>query len=113
MAEVKRFGGVMNLDDKESDILPIQHIDAKNIRFYGGSNGLTAQNIKGNYLVDNSNLPADRDRQNDDRSSRCRTACTEVGYVRASFDPPISTPGLRSSRQAPTPIAFVDALPAA
>lgn len=47
----------MNLDDRETDILPGQHISAKNIRYYGGQNGLTAQNVKGNYLVSNSNLP--------------------------------------------------------
>ena len=43
--EQKRFGGIMNLDDKEEFILPNQHIDALNIRFYGGANGLTARNI--------------------------------------------------------------------
>lgn len=56
--DIKRFSGILNLDDKESDILPTQHIAAKNIRLYGGPNGLTAENIKGNYLISNSNLPS-------------------------------------------------------
>lgn len=58
MIEVKRFAGILNLDDQPQDVLPIHHIHAKNIRFYGGQNGLTAQNIRGNFLVNNSNLPA-------------------------------------------------------
>lgn len=58
MLEVKRFSGVLNKDDSESDILPNQHIQARNIRFVGGLNGLTAYNIKGNFLVNNSSLPA-------------------------------------------------------
>lgn len=49
---------MMNLDDLEADVLSMQHIDAKNIKFYGGSNGLTAENVKGNILVSNSSLPA-------------------------------------------------------
>jgi hypothetical protein len=58
MIEQKRFGGMLNNDDRESDVLPVQHIDAKNGRFYGGQNGLSFQNIKGNYLIDNEGLPA-------------------------------------------------------
>lgn len=58
MIEKKRFAGILNLDDKEYDLLPFQHIDAKNGRFFGGQNGLSFQNIKGNYLINNSNLPA-------------------------------------------------------
>ena len=54
----KIFGGILNLDDREADLLPHHHKDAKNIRLYGGQNGLTVENIKGNYLVSNSNLPA-------------------------------------------------------
>lgn len=58
MIEKKRFAGILNLDDKEYDVLPFQHIDAKNGRFFGDQNGLSFQNIKGNYLISNSNLPA-------------------------------------------------------
>ncbi len=58
MIDVKRLSGVMNLDDKESDILAHQHIDALNIRLYGGSNGLTVENIVGNTLISNALLPA-------------------------------------------------------
>jgi hypothetical protein len=53
----KIFGGVLNNDDREAQVTPIQHIGGTNIRFYGGQNGLTAENIKGNYLISNSNLP--------------------------------------------------------
>jgi len=58
MIDVKRLSGIMNLDDKESDILAHQHIDALNIRLYGGSNGLTVENIVGNTLIANALLPA-------------------------------------------------------
>jgi len=58
MVDVKRFSGVMNLDDKPENILGPQHIDALNLRFYGGQNGLTAENVKGNYIIPNSQLPA-------------------------------------------------------
>ena len=58
MIETKRFAGILNLDDKEVNILPIQHIDCINGRFFGGQQGLSFQNIKGNYLIDNNDLPA-------------------------------------------------------
>lgn len=54
----KRFAGILNTDDKESDLLPGQHFRATNIRFTGGANGLTAENVRGNVIVSNSNLPA-------------------------------------------------------
>ena len=56
--DIKRLSGVMNLDDKESDVLQHQHINALNIRAYGGSNGLTIENIFGNTLITNALLPA-------------------------------------------------------
>ena len=58
MIDVKRFSGVLNTDDQPENILGPQHIDAKNVRFYGGQNGLVAQNIKGNYEISNDNLPS-------------------------------------------------------
>jgi len=58
MTDVKRFSGVMDTDSKEADVLPPHHIRATNVRFTGGQNGLTAQNIKGNILISNSNLPS-------------------------------------------------------
>lgn len=58
MKEVKRFGGILNIDDANQDVLAMQHIDATNGRFYGGANGLSFQNVKGNYLITNSSLPA-------------------------------------------------------
>jgi len=57
MIDIKRFSGVMNKDDKEVDVLPDQHIDAKNISFYGGPKGLTARNVKGNFEIANEDLP--------------------------------------------------------
>jgi hypothetical protein len=58
MIDAKRFSGVLNTDDKPENVAGPQHIDAKNIRFYGGPSGLTAENIKGNYLINNAELPA-------------------------------------------------------
>lgn len=58
MMQVKRFSGILNNDDRQADILPAQHIAATNIRFTGGEQGFTAENIKGNVLIANSNLPA-------------------------------------------------------
>jgi len=58
MIDVKRFSGIMNTDDKPENVLGPQHIDALNLRFYGGQNGLTAENVKGNYIIPNSQLPA-------------------------------------------------------
>jgi hypothetical protein len=57
MIDVKRFSGVMNRDDLPENILAPQHIDALNLRFYGGQNGLTAENVKGNYVIPNASLP--------------------------------------------------------
>jgi len=58
MIEEKKFLGIMNLDDKEEDILPGQHISALNLRFYGSQNGMTAQNVPGNTLINNTYLPS-------------------------------------------------------
>jgi len=58
MIEIKKMSGIMNLDDKEENVLPSQHIQALNLRFYGGANGLTAENIPGNTLITNTGLPA-------------------------------------------------------
>jgi len=57
MIDAKRFSGVLNTDDKPENVAGPQHIDAKNVRFYGGPSGLTAENIKGNYLINNAQLP--------------------------------------------------------
>ena len=56
MIEVKRLSGALNTDDKVQDVIANQHIDANNIRFTGGANGLTAENIRGNYLIDNNDI---------------------------------------------------------
>ena len=58
MIERKRLSGILNKDDRIEDVLSQQHIDAVNIRFYGGANGLTAENIVGNTLIPNSYKPA-------------------------------------------------------
>ena len=57
MIETKRFSGFLNTDDKPENVAGAQHIDAKNIRFYGGPSGLTAENVKGNYIINNALLP--------------------------------------------------------
>jgi hypothetical protein len=57
MMQIQRFSGMMNLDDSPLQVLPSQHIYAKNIRFYGGKDGLIAENIVGNQLISNSLLP--------------------------------------------------------
>ena len=62
--EQKRFSGVMNLDDRPEFVLANQHIDALNLRSYGGPNGLVAENMPGNTLITNNNLP--------DGSNQCR-----------------------------------------
>lgn len=49
--EEKRFSGVMNLDDPDTLILPSQHKDARNVRFYGTEQGFIAENIVGNIEV--------------------------------------------------------------
>ena len=41
----------MNLDDKVEFVLNGQHLSALNIRFYGGANGMTAQNYPGNVEI--------------------------------------------------------------
>jgi len=52
--EQKRFAGILNKDDKPEFVLANQHIDALNLRFYGGAQGLTAQNLPGNILITNT-----------------------------------------------------------
>jgi len=52
--EQKRFAGILNLDDSPQFVLPNQHIDALNIRFYGGAQGLIAQNIPGNVQINHA-----------------------------------------------------------
>lgn len=58
MKDVKKFLGIWNSDDKPENIDIGQHIDSLNIRFYGGANGLTAENIPGNTLISNATLPS-------------------------------------------------------
>ena len=58
MIDVKRFSGVMNHDDLPENVAAPQHMDAMNLRFYGGPNGLSAENVKGNYIIPNASLPS-------------------------------------------------------
>lgn len=58
MIEVKRFSGVLNSDDLPENVLGPQHTDARNVRFYGGANGLSVENVKGNYEISNALLPS-------------------------------------------------------
>lgn len=50
----KRFSGIMDKDSREDDVLKPNHTDARNVRFVNGS----LQNIKGNTVISNSNLPS-------------------------------------------------------
>jgi hypothetical protein len=63
MIEQKKFSGIMNLDDSPEMILPSQHRESLNIRFYGTQSGLICENIKGNTLVINPYLPSSGDNQ--------------------------------------------------
>ena len=47
MIQEYRFSGVMNKDDGDEFIGKGQHKYANNLRFYGGQEGLRAENIKG------------------------------------------------------------------
>ena len=57
MISVKRLSGILNKDDKEADVIPFQHTSGRNIRFTGGGNGLTAEDIKGTVIISNADLP--------------------------------------------------------
>ncbi len=57
MISVKRLSGILNKDDKEADVIPFQHTSGRNIRFTGGGNGLTAEDIKGTVIIPNTDLP--------------------------------------------------------
>lgn len=57
MIEIKKFDGRMDTDSGEDFISPASHKYAFNGRFYGTPNGLRFQNIKGNTLIPNANLP--------------------------------------------------------
>jgi len=52
------FSGILNNDDNPAQVGVGQHIAAKNVRFYGGGNGLICENVRGNYHISNSSLPA-------------------------------------------------------
>lgn len=57
MREVKKFNGILDKDSSRYDVQSNCHIGGKNVRFVLGPNGAQVQNIKGNYVIDNSNLP--------------------------------------------------------
>lgn len=58
MREVKKFNGILDKDSSRYDVQSNCHIGGKNVRFVLGPNGAQVQNIKGNYVIDNSNLPS-------------------------------------------------------
>lgn len=58
MVERKLFSGIMDTDSTEDKISPANHKYAKNMRFFGTEQGLAGQNVKGNVLIENANLPA-------------------------------------------------------
>ena len=51
MIDEKRFSGVLNLDDSDTLIMPEQHKDARNLRFYGTQQGFIAEGIMGTVEV--------------------------------------------------------------
>lgn len=53
----KLFNGVMDTDSGQDFILPPNHKYALNGRFYGTQQGFRFQNIPGNVLIQNENLP--------------------------------------------------------
>ena len=53
----KIFNGVMDSDSGQDFILPPNHKYALNGRFYGTQQGFRFQNIPGNVLIQNENLP--------------------------------------------------------
>lgn len=53
----KLFNGVMDTDSGQDFIEPMNHKYALNGRFYGTTQGLRFQNIPGNVLIQNSDLP--------------------------------------------------------
>lgn len=57
MIDVKRFNGILDKDSSLFDVQEACHVAAKNVRFVLGPNGAQVQNIKGNYVISNSNLP--------------------------------------------------------
>lgn len=57
MIQQLRFSGIMNKDDRDEFVNPGGHVDGLNVRFFGTQQGLSCQNIPGNLIVSNSNLP--------------------------------------------------------
>lgn len=57
MIQQLRFNGLLNKDDRNELVIPGSHVDALNVRFYGTQQGLSCQNIPGNLIVDNAQLP--------------------------------------------------------
>lgn len=57
MIEVKKFSGVLDLDNAISEVSPTSHIDALNAIFRGTGANKRVQNIRGNTLIVNAALP--------------------------------------------------------
>lgn len=57
MIAAKKFNGVLDKDSSYYDVQEACHVASKNVRFVLGPTGAQVQNIKGNYVIDNSNLP--------------------------------------------------------
>ena len=56
--EIKQFSGRLNSDDSNEVMLRTDHKFAMNGRFRGGDNNLRFENVEGNVLIPNSELPA-------------------------------------------------------
>lgn len=57
MIQVKKFSGILNTDDPESEVDFLHHTDARNVTFRGDGANKRVQNIVGNRLVSNQFLP--------------------------------------------------------
>ena len=60
MIDKKIFNGLMDTDSSPYTVEQGSHVLAKNIRFPMQGTFLQAQNVKGNYVIANSNLPGGR-----------------------------------------------------
>lgn len=58
MIEVKKFSGIWNSDQAISEVAPNEHIDALNIIFRGEGNNKRVENVLGNVVIANADLPA-------------------------------------------------------
>lgn len=62
MVEAKQLAGILNQDDPLETLGLVHHVDARNITFRGIGSNMRVQNIVGNTLIPNANLPTGTNR---------------------------------------------------